>query len=162
MFMAATLADKFISGRRLPMLWKIQGAMKETGQDVQSLIDAPTKVDAIKEAGKRGLLINSIEAASPAPPSPEAVAAYAATLPPGYGGLRVAASVLFVFSLISYLSAAILVLSAIVNAGQIGSSADGFNLMIYALAAAVSGAIQHGLSAACLAVRDIAINSFKK
>ena len=83
-------------------------------------------------------------------------------------GLRFGASVLMVFALLYYIAGAIALIAAIyallegVAARQVGIGMLGsFVYVIGALSLAMVGGLLHASSAACLALRDIARNSFR-
>jgi hypothetical protein len=87
---------------------------------------------------------------------------------PNYIGLQLAAIVLFSFALLGYVFAVVQLMiggAVLMSATRGGNSAGGvigflFSLSM-ALAPAIFAALLHGLAAICVAVRDIARNSFR-
>jgi hypothetical protein len=165
------------------MKFTVTGADAKTGDDHVLIIDAANLDDAQSKARSMGLLVASIEPRNPpptAPPTPatpprdddEAMVKLYLSKPVKYFGLQIAGSVLGVSAILLYVAAFGAFLAAIHPASSGGTDSinhdalgmvDAQELYIaYALLFFSAGAIQHGLSAACLALRDIAINSFAK
>jgi hypothetical protein len=172
------------------MQYVIEGADASSGQDRTIIVSAIDEKDAHQQARSMNLMVSrvalhnapvpslgsahsspAVDYASPVPKS--AVAMQAVTIP-RYLGLQIASVILIASAAVCYGIAAIAVVVAISAAttptrppafggpppGFMGLfSAFGF---IGAFGFLSAGAIQHGLSAACKALRDIARNSWAK
>jgi hypothetical protein len=79
---------------------------------------------------------------------------------PAYLGLRIGSSVLMIFAVLYYISAAVALTIGIYVAGQQGVFVAA-TFLLWALVAAMIGGLLQALSAACIALRDIARNSFR-
>jgi hypothetical protein len=109
----------------------------------------------------------------PIPPTapPPAAISYAspgiARSAPDYTGLRIGSGVLMVFAVIYYVGAIFFLLIALASTVGIFSQTpglavwSGFSAFISAMVAGMIGGILHAISAACVALRDIACNSFR-
>jgi hypothetical protein len=88
---------------------------------------------------------------------------------PNYGGLKFASIAVRIFALLFYLAGILGLLMALLMFGEgISSGRAGFGVaagvtqfVISALGPLAAGAIMHGLSASCDALRDIARNSYR-
>jgi hypothetical protein len=168
------------------MRWRVEGADSATGLDTYHDVYA----DSAKEAERiahdvHGMLVSStkpIEDPPVAMPGPSArTVAYASrtaqrSSAPDYLGLRLASSVLAIFAALYYIAAVIiLVLGAIAGIGSGATSAKYgtasalipgsvavMTSIAYAICIAMIGAFLHGASSICMAIRDIARNSFAR
>jgi hypothetical protein len=166
------------------MQYLIEGADKSTGQDRSVIVSADNPRDAQRQAEEMNLLISSVVPHAAGIPNPKPVD-YASSrtpppdlspaqtkVPPRYIGLQIASLVLGASCLIFYGLAGlsgIMALFAVAAAARpptpfgpppgfaAMSGLAGFWIALCLFAAA---AVQHGLSAACTALRDIARNSF--
>jgi hypothetical protein len=156
------------------MKWAIQCADANTGQEFSLIVDADSQADAEAQARKKGLLVSEIIAAGePATPSDEApkTVSYAVDrfLVPEYTGLRRAA---FAFRIVAYLWYAFGAIQIILRIWQELSIRSTFstnlsNLWetvsenVYFLTFIAIGVVFHACAPVCLALRDIARNSFR-
>jgi hypothetical protein len=108
------------------------------------------------------------DVAAPRQPIPSYFVQAPARQIPEYRGLQIGSTVLMVFAVMYYLFAACIILVAILAAAGTALTSDTplaavgpFLLLVWGLALAMGGGIMHALSAACLALRDIARNSFR-
>ena len=161
------------------MQYLIEGADKSSGQDRSVIVSADNPREAEKQAEEMDLLISSVKPHAAGIPSGKAIE-YASpragvdlrNVPPRYLGLQIASILLGVSCAMFYgLAALVAIVSILVSAtaaqvpGQlvpmrVFAAATGFSGLMYALMLFACGAIQHGLSAGCSALRDIARNSF--
>ena len=167
------------------MKWQVTAADIRTGEDREFVVEAETAADAEASARQAGYLVSHVAEAQPgadrADPLAELAAATAA-LPyqpprasrpadlvvaaPEYWGLRFGSVAFLVFAGIFYLAGLFGVLAGLgmlVNSlgyvsgfGAIAALGQ-FLLSLWPLAI---GSLFHALSSACLALRDIARNSF--
>jgi hypothetical protein len=154
----------------------IEGADKSTGEDRTIIIEANSEADARAKAATMGILVSQVKPwprslSEPVPVSYETPSQPATSpkAPPAYLGLKIASFVLGVSCLFFYVGPAILVVQAImamnsspqpafVRNPAFGAGVD----LAAAFSAFAAGAIQHGLSTGCIALRDIAKNTFHK
>jgi hypothetical protein len=170
--------------------WNVDGADSRTGQEVEMNIEAITAEEAERIAGGRGILVSGVqEAASPddtlaavaaaanmrrtqIPPPVAYASALARQTAPNYMGLSIGGSILGVFAGIYYcigLFMLVPAIASIVNSATTPSSyVSGFSAMggiggvLISLMFLMIGGLLHALSAACVALRDIARNSFNR
>lgn len=169
------------------MQFVVDGADANTGEDRTVIVAADDAKDAQEQARAMNLMVSRValhNAPAPSLGSSEAVAAVDYASPPEakpivapqfvpvpqYVGLQIAANILLLLAVLSYGAAAIAIVTAILGMMipsrpmQYGGPPPGFFSAIGfagAFGLLSVGAVQHGLSAACNALRDIARNSFK-
>jgi hypothetical protein len=97
----------------------------------------------------------------PSTPSASAEARKAVLVSPEYGGLRAASIVLHVLAMVAYVGGLIALVMTLYSLTHWGWETSKYVLATAGLTI-VSGAILHGMSASCDAIRDIAQNSFRK
>jgi hypothetical protein len=171
------------------MKWQVTAADAQTGEDRTFLIEAATATDAEASARQAGYLVSQVSAARSAAAAaldPLAELAAAATAPtalayvppakarpadlvvaaPEYWGLRFGSIAFLVFAGIFYLAGLLGILAGLgmfvnslgyVSGWGVFAALGQFLLSIWPLAI---GALFHALSSACLALRDLARNSF--
>jgi hypothetical protein len=166
------------------MKYKVEGADAKTGKSRVLRIDADDEQQAAIRAHDMGVLVSAIyprpdginsekeialSELNPTParpagaPVPMPVASIAAeprkavVVSPEYGGLRAASIV----ALLAYIIGLLTLFVALYTIIHYDMNTSKF---VFAMAgtAIVSGAILHGMSASCDALRDIAQNSFRK
>lgn len=156
------------------MKWVVQCADAQTGQELSLVVDGDSKSDAEAAARRRGLLVSEVMlAGEPASPSDEApkTVSYAVDrlLVPEYTGLRRAA---LAFRIVAYLWYAFGALQIILRIWQEFSIKATFSTNLSNLWETVSenffflvfiaiGVVFHACAPVCLALRDIARNSFR-
>jgi hypothetical protein len=161
------------------MKYLIEGADKTTGDDRRIIISAESASEAQNKAGAMGILVSTVQARESEPDQPIAVpsredlideieerevtggltpkAAQRATRNPSrpeYTGLKYASNMLGFLGAFSYVIA---VFAFLVYADD-GAGGEGFFIFLSLL---IVGTMQLGMSAACVALRDIARNSFR-
>jgi hypothetical protein len=170
------------------MKYKVEGADAKTGKSRVLRIDADNEKQAAIRAHDMGVLVSAIyprpdginsekeialselntspprPAAAPMPmpvPTITAEPRKAVVVSPEYGGLRAASIVLHILALLAYIVGLLTLFVAIYTIIHYDMNTSKF---VFAMAgsAIVSGAILHGMSASCDALRDIAQNSFRK
>lgn len=168
------------------MRYVIEGADLRTGMDRSLTVDADDPREAEEMARELDLMVAMVRpsedevildelVAAIADRKPEALS-YAAPRvplittdhrPPAYHGLCWASKVMLIFAILNYALGAILLLIGLVELGiAIIRSFDISAVFIFAtllpgLALLMAGALLHGASTACLALRDIAQNTFR-
>ncbi len=113
-------------------------------------------------------MTRTVRIGPPPAPAPSAesplIAYHSPTTPsadvPDYFGLRIGSSVLMVFAILYYLTAAAALATGIYIAGRQGPWVA-LTFLLWALVAAMIGGLLQALSAACVALRDMARNSFR-
>lgn len=170
------------------MKYNVEGADAKTGKSRVLRIDADDEQQAASRAHDMGVLVSAIyprpdgtnsqkeialsELNAPPPrpapaPMPMPVSPLAAEprkhvlVSPEYGGLRAASIVLHILALLAYTIGLLTLFVAIYTIIHYDASTSKFVFAMAGLAIA-SGAIFHGMSASCDALRDIAQNSFRK
>jgi hypothetical protein len=173
------------------MKFNVEGADAKTGKSRVLRVDADDEQQAAIRAHDMGVLVSAIypsaqgtesqkeialsELSLPPPashrPSPAAVPIPVPSVgaeprkqvlvSPEYGGLRAASIVLHILALLAYIIGLLTLFVAIYTIIHYDMNTSKF---VFAMAglAIVSGAILHGMSASCDALRDIAQNSFRK
>jgi hypothetical protein len=170
------------------MKYKIEGADVKTGKSRVLRIEADDEKQAAIRAHDMGVLVSAIHSrpdSAPldkefplsdlnAPPPRPLPTPTTAPIPmpapeprkqvlvsPEYGGLKAASIVLHVLALLAYSIGLLTLLVAIYTIVHYDWNTSKF---VFAMAglSIVSGAILHGMSASCDALRDIAQNSFRK
>lgn len=166
------------------MKYKIEGADVKTGKSRVLRIEADDEKQAAIRAHDMGVLVSAIHprpdsapldkefplsdlnAPSPRPPptpipTPAPEPRRQVLVSPEYGGLKAASIVLHVLALLAYSIGLLTLLVAIYTIVHYDWNTSKF---VFAMAglSIVSGAILHGMSASCDALRDIAQNSFRK
>lgn len=160
------------------MQYLVEGADKATGEDRTFIISADDEADLQKQVDNLGILVSNAEpwiAPASAPPVSYATPAERPAIP-AYRGLQIASFILGVSCAVCYVVAGISLILAIASILS-SYSAPPFGVQrtfapspnyaastfafITAFSFFTAGGIQHGLGAACLAVRDIARNSFR-
>lgn len=152
-------------------------AARKMGLVVSEVYQAVTKTPAEALDEMVGSAINTPTATAPphAAAVPEASKVVQYRSPgseagpvPAYGGLKLGSSLLSVFALLYYVLAAVIIVAGLLSisaSAATGWSGEAAVAAIGALAmgltAAMVGVVLHAVSAACLALRDIARNSFK-
>ena len=156
------------------MKWVVQCADVQTGQELSLVVDGNSKSDAEAAARRRGLLVSEIMlAGEPTTPSDEApkTVSYAVDrhLVPEYVGLRRAA---LAFRIVAYLWYAFGALQIILRIWQEFSLKSTFSTnlsnvwetvtenVVFLVFIAI-GVVFHACAPVCLALRDIARNSFR-
>ncbi len=177
-------SSPFVDGT---MRWNIEGADQQTGQDRVIAIDAADQADAERKARARGILVSTIypttlktaierteeEIVSPSqtavpPAAPASTLNYrASSLPrqtvPNYRGLQIGSFVLGVFALLYYICGGIGLVFGILSVQDSSRVRfDAAQAFLWALLLAMGGGVLHAMSAACIALRDIARNSFNR
>jgi len=162
------------------MKFTVEGANAQTGDDHTVIVSATSAAHAEAQAKSMGLLVSRViprtdeesisHALNYAPPrsggtgpSREAVMNYLKTNPsnaPNYTGLQVAGFIIGAMAILSY-GAAVVVFIALVNSASSAYGPSGVIGILIPISIAAGGAVQHGLAAACFALRDIARNSFR-
>ena len=161
------------------MKYTVVGADKTTGNDRTVVITATGPDDAQEKARGMGLLINQVEARTTAddempsrgevlgeleeaeylnPKTPRVTLPRPPTVT--YSRLTVAAGILVVASGISLAVGIIAFIAGLV--GLLAGKDDAEFVVVFGVSSMFSAAIQYGLSGACEALRDIAINSWKR
>ncbi|HEX3357103.1 MAG TPA: hypothetical protein VHS31_09045 [Tepidisphaeraceae bacterium] len=168
------------------MRWRVEGADSTTGLDTYHDVYADNAKEAERIAHDlHKMLVSSIKPIEDGPvaiPGPSAqTVAYASrraqlSTAPNYLGLRLASSVLAIFAALYYIGAAIILVFGAITAigsgptsarygtasGLIPGSAALMMSILYAIFTAMIGAFLHGASSICMAIRDIARNSFAR
>lgn len=165
------------------MKFRVRGADRRTGRDVAREYDAKTPESAAAFANLDGLMVAEVElvsgGANDATPSAATVETLSYRTPttgsvhvPTYAGLSVASVVLRIYAVICYtLGAAAFALTIVAivasypSPGRLVAAPSG----LWTLAASLmptfmllfAAGVTHGLSAACVALRDIARNSWR-
>jgi hypothetical protein len=173
------------------MEWIVEGADKASGEDRVISVDALSKVQAERVAAQQGLLISDIRPpAVPTPAEKLAMVPpgsgdsqilstttlagavnYQSPLTPAlaapeYAGLKIGSTILIIGAVLYYILAALILVGSIVSALQ--TSIAPIQIMqtgtgiVAALTAFMFGGLLHAASAACVALRDIARNSYVK
>jgi hypothetical protein len=135
--------------------FNIEGADTETGDARVVQVLAISEADAEEQAAKMGLVVSGIFPAIANSHSSNKLPSPSRRMPPEipeYKGLIVAGKVCFIVAILNYALAIFALVTGLFGAPQI---------IFWCAALAVSGAISHGISAACVALRDIARNSFR-
>ncbi len=171
------------------MRYNVEGADTVSGADRVITVEAEDERAAETLARREGLLVSAVFEAqilSPAEkldlmvgeaiasptslqPTPAAPIDYrsprVATVVPDYMGLRIASIVLAVFAGLAYLVGGLVVLFSLISMiGAIRAPslfASGLLGLLMSCWPLFVGAVAHALSAACVALRDIARNSFR-
>jgi hypothetical protein len=157
------------------MKFIIKGADHLTGADRAIEIQADSEADAEIESRRMGILVSSVTPCTAFEPMAAARKRMMAAGPrenptrllvPEYGALKFVASILFVQALLLYTSASLALTVGLFATVTPGSHPDSHLpdpqvLLVFGLSALLSGGVIHGFSQACLALRDIARNSFK-
>jgi hypothetical protein len=167
------------------MQYLVEGADRTSGTDRTVIFDAANERDAQRQAEEMNLLVSRMSPHASGIPNDRPAIDYAtpgvgrgaATISPGgpprYLGLKIASFVLGVSCVLSYGFALILAVAAIhsfvsASASQVPFApppalvaADGSMQLFVAFVTFAGAALQHGLSAGCIALRDIARNSFR-
>jgi hypothetical protein len=166
------------------MKWTIEGAEVHSGRERIISVDAASQAEAEAIAKRRGMLIAAVHqsvadetglglnAPAEPPPVPTNKVVPLTLRPevtsgiPQYGGLELSALVLRAIGILQYIAAVLMIVAALVSATESSRAAaergiDVFGLGISGVATFVSGALCHGAGSACLALRDMAQNSFR-
>lgn len=166
------------------MKFRITGADRRTGREVKRDYEANTEEAAIALANMDGLMVADTELVPYDDGDGEVASGRVARQPvayrsptthsgsvPTYGGLGIASSVLLVYAILCYVLGGIAFLMGlftVVMGAAGGTRESGFVVFIGfmsglgpALVLLFAAAISHGLSAACVALRDIARNSWR-
>jgi hypothetical protein len=169
------------------MQYLIEGADKSTGEDRSVIVNAINTQDAQNQAASMNLLVSRLVPHAGGFLNKQAVVEYASPAatptappqrglqigPPRYLGLQIASFIIGVCAFVCYVVAAIIGLVAIFSIGsatqqpnafgppQALATTSGVAGLLLAFWIFAAGAVQHGLSAACIALRDIARNSFR-
>jgi len=167
------------------MKWQVTAADVRTGEDREFVVEADTAAHAEANARQAGYLVSHVAAAQPAADRADPLvelAAATASLPyqpsraprpadlvvaaPEYWGLRFGSIAFLVFAGIFYLAGLLGLLAGLgmlvnslgyVSGFGVFAALGQFLLSLWPLAI---GSLFHALSSACLALRDIARNSF--
>jgi len=157
------------------MQYLIEGADKETGEDRTVIIDADNEADLRAKIKAMGILVSHAKlwnapAAPPvavnyATPAPTHIVSSARPRIPGYFGLQFASLILGISATLFYAIAVLAFIASISSTRNFNSPYAGVGVLVQGMviiSLLAAGGIQHGLSAACTALRDIARNSFTK
>ncbi len=168
------------------MRWIVEGADHRSGADRRLVFEAPSRMEAEDQARKMGVLVSGVTPANDAPPvsnlkhpidagvhpSPPSSVAYATPNQeiPTYRQLSLAAMVLNIIGGFYYAMAILYFLAIVI--GSLSGGIDRWLMVviptsitvgsIYAATMVAVGALFQGASAACIALRDIARNSWKE
>lgn len=149
--------------------WKVRGALRDSGQDVERIVEAPSRGDAQTAVGE-DVLVSSVEIYEPPPPPKPPVAHYhrpkqpdpvtnetPAPPEPYIGAIRVAA----VFKVLMIL----LVIAGVGNflVAEFGSTTQKADPLAYATSMLCFGCacVLWALGVIVMLLRDIAINTSK-
>jgi len=80
---------------------------------------------------------------------------------PAYAGLRFASGVLMILAVLGYIAGPIAIVVGVAESSTMETRDEGRLSLLAGVAILIGAAVQHGLSAACSAVRDIARNSWR-
>lgn len=145
------------------MLWTIEGADANTGEETQVQLEAGSADEARSIARNRNLLVASVKAVGSL-----GYALPETRNPPGYKSLENAAMVLKILALLSYAGG--IALTFLMGWSMLRSGRfqweyyfwlELIGTMLLTLIPFVVGVFLHGSSEALLALRDIARNSFR-
>jgi hypothetical protein len=166
------------------MQWNVEGAEGSTGKEYVWPIEANSAAEAEEKARRKGMLVSRVTPAAQAaadhlsemagvpvgvPPVAQPID-YArhggkSAAVPEYVGLKLGASILNVFGLLSYGVGALWLLLGIISVLSAGSAVSGGFVfgasLVPAFGCLVTGACLHTFSAGATALRDIARNSFR-
>ena len=143
------------------MKWRVEGASRQTGQDITATVDARDEEAAREFARQKGIIVAAIG------PVPEVVdytptPTVAPVKIPRYTGLEFASSISLAFSIISYVSAIASLVAVFIMIAKKTGDRETFSLAVQGVFGGVfSGLILQAISAGLAALRDIARNSWK-
>jgi hypothetical protein len=167
------------------MRFRVSGANRQTGRDAAWVYEAASEAAAVAMANADGVVVAEVTTMPDAAAATRTAPALPAgpTLPyrtpstqpaavPSYVGLQIAGGVLGVYAIFCYLLGGLALLGGLFAAsmGFAGAPANQALPRLFfgviaglapALALLFAGAVSHGLSAACVALRDIARNSWR-
>lgn len=171
------------------MRWTVVGADKNTGQERSITVEASTEADAEKLANRAGLIVSDVSPvdalvelaqanqAKPPPRTPTPIVAdYRTPEPepprsvPSYIGLKIGSIILGVFAAIYYAIGALIWITTFAEmsnnptpnrAPPPGAMYGVAGTLVVGLIFGMVGGLLHAFSAGCVALRDIARNSFK-
>jgi hypothetical protein len=175
---ASTVSSARIDGND-QMKWTIECADPHTGKESVITVDADTRAAAENEVRRRGLMIGAVMGGAPAkekppPTSPPRTAPLqgggGSSAPPKYRALAASARALNVLAYISYPGALFWVMRGMSIAAERAENMvvramqqeQSFLCFVYAVSCVVGAIVFHASSAALLALRDIARNSFDR
>lgn len=153
------------------MRYRVHGISRKLGSEVSMTIDAATRAEA-EAIAQRTIVVAEIEepqdpldveaAIVPENPGHRPALARAVELIPEYHGIEIGATVLRILAVLCILGAFCLAVAAFIFLTQPGGPAGLFAAAIFcAIANVFSAALFFLLASLSLAIRDIAINSYK-
>jgi len=150
--------------------WIIDGADERTGEDVRVRVSAESRSAALREAQKRRILVASIS------PAVDDTLSYAAQAdlhqrrrraPPSYGGLTIASTVIGIIAGLYYGGGAVLLVLSLIRMARLPierspeDTVMALGSLMFGIVSFGAGAVFHGIAAACVALRDMARNSWR-
>jgi hypothetical protein len=138
------------------MRWVVTGADPVTGRETSFEVDAADEAEARGAARRRKMYVCAVAPVAP-------IADYASLRPsgaPGYSGLTIASVALGVCSWLYYAAALFGAGFAVMKSSE--KTGEALYIFLASLGSGGVGALFHGASAACVALRDMARNSFSR
>jgi hypothetical protein len=161
----ATLREPILQGADDMPMFRVEGASKETGDDVAFDVEAVDEVDARNAVADHTMVSSVTRLANPVvgyATSPSTPSEDIAVEVPEYGFLRTVAGLTTAFGIIAFVlgGAALLAAVAISAMNSPNSHDAALSLGVSGAAAIAYGVFVAGVGQAMQAVRDMAVNSF--